>query len=90
VCADQHNEVMNSLYATYRFAVNDDEFRPGVRLVEPNNKSDLLHGNFDYQQVYDHYFRLSGDNKYSGAHGVIIDILDDPGEVMRIQIKIVR
>ena len=84
------NEVMNSRYATHMLAVNDDEFRPGVRLVEPNGKSDLLHDEFDYHQVYDHYFRLSGDSRYTGAHGVIIDVLDDPGEVMRIQIKIVN
>ena len=83
------NNVLNSLYATYNFAVNDDEFRPGVRLVEPNGGRDLLQGNFDRMKVYDHYFRLSGDNHYTGAYGVIIDILDDPGEVMRIQVTVV-
>ena len=81
--------IVNSLTATYSFAMNDDEFRPGVRLVEPNGGRDLLSGNFDYMKVYDHYFRLSGDNKYVGTQGVIINILDDPGEVMRVEVTIV-
>ncbi|MEX1308472.1 MAG: M6 family metalloprotease domain-containing protein, partial [Eubacteriales bacterium] len=81
--------VLDSLYATARFAVNDDELIPGVRLVEPNGGRDMLSGDFDYMRVYDHYFRLSGDNKYVGSHGVIFNILDDPGEVMRVEVTIV-
>ena len=68
--------------------VNTNEKKYGVTLIEANDTKDMLDKDFDYQGVYDHYHYLKGDNAFTSASGIIIEILDNPGDEMRVKITL--
>ena len=66
--------------------INDNEKKYGVQLIEAHETHQLMSGNFNYSKLYDHYHYLNGDDFFETDEGIIIEILDNPQDAMRVQI----
>ena len=69
-------------------AVNDEDDRQGVMLIEAGGTNDLEKEEFDYSRDdYNHYFSINNGGKYITDGGTVITFLSEPGEVMTVDIS---
>jgi len=80
--------VVSSSKRFYNNDINDNENEYGVMLIEANDTHNLYSSNFSYQKTYDHYFYKGGDDKYTAANGMQIEVLDKPGDEMQVRITL--
>ena len=78
--------VVNNQRRFYQNDVNDNENKYGVMLMEAHETEMLAKSDFDYQRVYDHYYYLGGDSEFTTDEGIQFEILDTPGDVMKVKI----
>ncbi|MBN2879956.1 MAG: M6 family metalloprotease domain-containing protein [Clostridia bacterium] len=83
-----NKSVVSSSKRFYNNDINDNENEYGVMLIEANGTHNLYSANFNYQKTYDHYFYKGGDDEYTSASGINIEILDKPGDEMQVKITL--